>query len=317
VTESVVNSVIASVDFSVPKTLPETICIDEFKGSSGTYNPATKGWDVTKFHCNIADGDAGCIIDILPDITLDALVPYFFSFSLETRRKVKFFACDMHGGFISLAKRCFPDVTVCIDMFHVVKLLNTNVDGIRTSLQKKLLDDGDEASYKILKHSARLLKTALPNRDARWGSSVSKNELKIEALLSLSPNLREAYSALQEFHLILRMDSYAMQRAQLTEWLAAYSSSECPSTRTVCNTIRHYRRYIQNSWKYGKSNGPCEGLNKKIKDIKRNASGEHSFENFRRRILFSCGYSKFVKETYTMFSEKQASDHGVKEAVCI
>jgi hypothetical protein len=74
---------------------------------------------------------------------------------------------------------------------------------------------------------------------------------------------------------------------------------------------------LQNSWKYGKSNGPCEGLNKKIKDIKRNASGEHSFENFRRRILFACGYSKFVKETYTMFSEKQASDHDVKEAACI
>lgn len=103
----------------------------------------------------------------------------------------------------------------------------------------------------------------------------------------------------KEFHRIIRIPSYTLQRATLTEWLAYYTSSECPST------IRHYRQYIQNSWKYHKSNGPCEGLNKKIKDIKRNASGIHSFENFRKRILFACGYTKFVRESYTIFTEKR------------
>jgi transposase len=116
-------SVLQSVDFALPGRLPETLCIDEFHGSTGVYNPARKRWDVSEMHCNVADGDAGCVVDILPSITLDQLTPYFFSFSLEARQRVRFFACDMHGGFITLAKRCFPNVTVCIDMFHVVKLL--------------------------------------------------------------------------------------------------------------------------------------------------------------------------------------------------
>lgn len=314
VTESIVTSVLNSVCFGVPKTLPETLCIDEFDGSTGFWNPSKNCWDIIQYHCNIADGDAGCVIDVLPHITLDDLEPYFFSFSLEQRKKVKFFCCDMHGGFITLANRCFPDVTVCIDMFHVVKLLNKNVDNIRTALQKKLQDSGDKASYRLLKHSARLLKTALPNKNLRWGDRTARNEERLKNALALSPDLQEAYSALQDFHLIMRLDSFAKQRAQLTEWLDRYASSECPSTRTACNTIRHHRRYIQNSWEYGKSNGPCEGLNKKIKDIKRNASGEHSFENFRRRILFACGYSKFVQETYTIPSEKHSSYSTGKEA---
>ena len=272
-----------------------------------------KRWIVDKFHCNICDGDAGCIIDILPTITLDELTPYFFSFNLQQRQKVRFFACDMHGGFITLAKRCFPNVTICIDMFHVVKLLNTNVDSIRTALQKELRDNGDEDSYQLLKHSARILKTATSNQVRSWGDHFEKNKQRLQSALCLSPDLRETYEALQEFHHILRLDSYAFQRAELTNWLNTYTSSECPSTRSTANTIRHNRHYIENSFKYGKSNGPCEGLNKKIKDIKRNASGAHCFKNFRKRILFACGYTKFIQDSYTIFSEKRGSKASKKE----
>jgi transposase len=307
VTEAIVQSVIDSVDFDRPQSLPKTLCIDEFKGSSGTYDSKQKRWIVDKFHCNISDGDAGCIIDILPAITLDELLPYFFSFDLSLRQEVRFFACDMHGGFITLAKRCFPNVTVCIDMFHVVRLINTNIDTIRIELQKELRTNGDEDSYQLLKHSSRLLKTACSNQLLLWGDNLSKNQQRLRSVLLLSNDLQEAYDALQEFHFILQMTSYGLQRATLTTWLNTYTSSECPSTRTMANTIRHHRQYIQNSWRYGKSNGPCEGLNKKIKDIKRNASGAHSFINFRKRILFACGYTKFVQESYTIFAEKRVS----------
>ena len=50
-------------------------------------------------------------------------------------------------------------------------------------------------------------------------------------------------------------------------------------------TIRHWRGYIQNSWKHGKSNGLSEGLNNKIKVLKRVAFDLHSFEGFRKRIF--------------------------------
>ena len=99
---------------------------------------------------------------------------------------------------------------------------------------------------------------------------------------------------------------YSIQRADLTDWIRKYSASENPDTRRCANTIRHHRTYIQNSWKYKKSNATAEGLNDRIKVLKRNGYGAHSFENFRKRILFSCGYTKFVEETYTIAAEKHA-----------
>ena len=67
----------------------------------------------------------------------------------------------------------------------------------------------------------------------------------------------------------------------------------------VCSaacTIRHWRGYIQNSWKYKKSNGLSEGLSNRIKVIKRAAFGLHNFDSFRTRILLTCGKLRLSKD---------------------
>lgn len=43
----------------------------------------------------------------------------------------------MHGGFISLAKTCFPKALICTDNFHTVKLLKDNIDDTRRYLQRE------------------------------------------------------------------------------------------------------------------------------------------------------------------------------------
>jgi transposase len=295
----------ARVDFHVPSRLPETLCIDEFKGSSGAWDPDRERWSVEKFHCNIADGDAGCVFDVLKETDNQSLYAYFSAFPPAIRQEVRYFCCDMHGGYITLAKRCFPQAAVCVDMFHVIKLLNDNVDDIRRSLQNRLRQEGREDEYALLKHSMHILRTAIDNQPSLWGDRLDAGRQRLKSVLSLSDELREAYDALQDFHFILCMSHFNFQRAELSDWIRKYQSSYCPGTRRCVNTIRHHRSYIQNSWRFGKSNGPCEGLNKRIKDIKRNGYGVHSFENFRRRILFACGYSRFVEESFTIAAEKK------------
>ena len=294
-TEAQVLSVLCAVDFPKPALLPHTLCIDEFKGSSGVYDKDSGRWNVNRFHCNLSDGSFGCVVDVLPRMDLEYLLSYFRDYSLEQRRRVRFFCCDMHGGFISFAKRCFPDVIICVDLFHVVRLLNDNVSEIRRGLQKAFRSDGEEASYQILKRSARLLTTSPSNQEQYWKGSFPLKASLLEQALALSDDLREAYEALMEFHGILEEPAYSIQRGMLTDWLDAYTASAHEGTRRCANTIRHYRSYIQNSWKHGRSNGPCEGL----KILKRSCYGVHDFDHFRRRVLFCCGSTKFVRETYT------------------
>ena len=51
------------------------------------------------------------------------------------------------------------------------------------------------------------------------------------------------------------------------------------------NTFKKFKPYIINAVKYKYTNGVIEGINNKIKAIKRVAFGYLSFFNFRNRIL--------------------------------
>ncbi len=59
--------------------------------------------------------------------------------------------------------------------------------------------------------------------------------------------------------------------------------------KRVLRTFKKFDRFIFNTFKYpGLSNGPIEGLNNKIKVLKRNAYGYRNYSHFRARILLMC-----------------------------
>lgn len=166
----------------------------------------------------------------------------------------------------------------------------------------------DSEHYSLLKGSARILTTAKANQPVFWkGERAKKNLQCLEACLALSEELKENYEALQEMICAVHEKSYTSQRAGLEEWLADHNSSEYESVRHSVNTVRHNKAYILNAFKYGRTNAVCEGLNNKIKILKKAGYGVHKFDSFRKRILFACGPVKLVTSTYTIFAEKQAA----------
>ncbi|WP_145993364.1 transposase, partial [Secundilactobacillus pentosiphilus] len=56
------------------------------------------------------------------------------------------------------------------------------------------------------------------------------------------------------------------------------------SMDTVMNTFRKNRQAILNACCYHNSNGPLEGINRKIKTLKRNCYGFRNLNNFFNRI---------------------------------
>ncbi len=321
VPEKTVSAVMDSVNFDRPSYLPQTLCIDEFKGDTGVWDSEHSRFITNKFHCNISDGDAGCVIDVLPRIDLPYLEQYIRQFSIDERNHVKYFCTDMHGGFLSFAKRYFPGVIICVDMFHVIQMLNENIDVIRRQLQNELRDKAAFASnqgnismremytyqYSLLKSSARILKTAEANQQESWKRHMERNLQRLKDIFLLSPELEEAYDALQFFHRIIRTPQYALKRIMFSDFLDIYCNSDNERIRHVANTFRRNRNYIQNTWKYDRSNAVCEGLNNRIKIIKRNAYGQHAFHNFRQRILFACGNVHFIKDTCSIAALRKAA----------
>ena len=55
------------------------------------------------------------------------------------------------------------------------------------------------------------------------------------------------------------------------------------------NSSKKYMKYIENIFESNITNGVIEGLNNKIKSIKRTAFGYSNFSNFKKRILIQVG----------------------------
>lgn len=308
VSESIVYSILDLISFDTVSNLPETIAIDEFKGDSDIWDSDRHRWLKGKYHTNIVDGDDRSVIDVLPVIRVADLKKYFRQFPKSERDKVRFYCCDMHNGFVSVAKEMFPRAMICIDMFHVIKHLNECVSSIRVQLQRDL--DPSAPNYRLLKGSMRMLVAKESGIDSKYDRKALVVKKRIDKLLKSYPYLNEAYQALQCFHYINDMTIPALQRAQLTEWLEVYCSSDVPEIRHVANMVRHWRGYIQNTWKYNKSNGVCEGYNNRIKVLKRICYGLHNFESFRKRILLTCSSTQFVTSPATLFQRNRTQKGG-------
>ena len=286
---SVLQTFFDHIEISAPTSLPETICIDEFKGETGVWDSKKKKFITEKFHTAVADSGIHRIIDVIPSRRAQDVIDYFMKYSPDERKMVRYFCCDMSNSYVSVAKRCFPSAAICIDLFHVVQRLNGAVDAVRRRLQHEAREKGDQESYLLLFHLSLTLKTAKRNIPLRWNISAEKKEAKLQRAFDLFPELHYAYLMLQDFHSVLDEKTLYEKRLMLGKWILDYVDSECPDVAAAARTIRYWKQMIVNSWQYNRSNGPAEGLNDKIKVVKRLAFGMHRFDAFRKRILLICG----------------------------
>lgn len=189
ITPAVVGDVFSSIQINRPSELPSVLCVDEFKGNAGVWNPETGRWNTQKFLCNLTDGGSGVLIDVLPMIKGEYLIQYFRDYSKEQRSKVKFFCCDMHSGFMYVAKECFSNAVICIDLFHVINRLNVAMDQIRRRIQHELSSkesDSSKENYKLLKNSAYILKTKEANKEKLWGTRQADRQERLDTSWSFS-----------------------------------------------------------------------------------------------------------------------------------
>lgn len=74
-------------------------------------------------------------------------------------------------------------------------------------------------------------------------------------------------------------------RKQLGIWNMMAIGYDLPEFQACTKTFINWKDEILNSFEYPFSNGYTEGVNNKIKVIKRNAFGIRNFNRFRNRIL--------------------------------
>ena len=264
VSESTVGRWLQFVEYGRPPTLPSVVSIDEFKGNT----------DYGKFQGIITDPVRHRVLDVLPTCYAREFDQYFSAF--PSRDQVRYFVCDMKKEYVAMAKRRFPNATIVIDRFHVVRYCTWALENVRKRVQKKLMPE----QRKYFKRSRKLLL-------ARMSSLSAQNKAAVERMLVFDRDLREAYLLKEVFYRFMASKDIAEARQRLKEFRLHAFVADVPEFGACLSMLQNWEKYILNAFDCPYSNGFTEGCNNAIKVLKRIAFGYRSFHNFRRRILLS------------------------------
>ena len=174
-----------------------------------------------------------------------------------------------------------PNAEVVADRFHVMKLVNDELDAERKSVKtkgEKLNNKAEkEKILKVIKKSKYcLLKNEkdLNNEQKEKLKEVKKVFPKLANMHRLKEQLRNSFE---------KTNSELIGLLDLSDWLRDAASDFPNSSATIIRWLGEIVGYFKNRT----TQGIVEGINNKLKLIKRKAYGFKNFANFRLRSLLS------------------------------
>lgn len=252
------------IRYPKPSELPEVLSIDEFKGNAGG----------EKFQAILTDAKNHRLFDILPSRSQTALMLYLQEF--PNKKNVKYFVTDMNRTYKDLARDYFPNATIVVDKFHVVRYVTWALENVRKRIQKNLHPD----KRKYFKRSRKLLLTHKEKLN-------QENLDALEVILRQSEDLASAYYLKELFYDFMRSSNRTQAAEKLKFFILAAQTSNLNEFHACLTMLGNWSKYILNAFECPYTNGYTEGTNNAIKVIKRNAFGYRNFDNFRNRIFLS------------------------------
>jgi transposase len=169
------------------------------------------------------------------------------------------------------------------------------LDKIRIRLQKEYGYNSKE--YRLLKNKKNASLLRKYGSDIEWfvytkryrnGHMVDvlpKNIL--DELFAIDEDLKYGYQLKELFLDIVHHSEYTNVETDLKSWIELCYESRIEEFEEAAMTINNWLPYIANSFIDKRfSNGYTEGLNNKIKVIKRNGYGYRNFDFFRQRVMY-------------------------------
>ncbi len=224
-------------------------------------------------------------MDILEKRTQECLRKCFLSWGTEVIDGLEEVSIDLWSGYKNLVQELMPNAEVIADRFHVMKLVNDELDSERKTLKRKL---------KKVKNKIKREKLTLAITNSKYSLLKNEKDLneeqkeKLKQVKEVFPELGDMHSLKEELRKTFETrDSEIIGLLNLADWLRD-AASKFPNS---CGTIIRWLGEIIPYFKNRTTQGIVEGINNKLKLIKRKSFGFKNFHNFRSRSLLSFHFS--------------------------
>lgn len=224
----------------------------------------------------VMDLDSGCVVFVGDGKGADALDPFWIRLA-RSGAKIEAIAIDMSPAYIEAVTTNLPDAAIVFDHFHVVKMFNEKLSVLRRDIFRELADDAQKA---VLKGTRWLLLKNPENLEQ------DRNEKeRLDAALSINRPLSIAYYLKEDLRQIWSQKNETKAGECIDAWIGKANASEIPILKKFAKTLENHRYGILAYYRHPISTGPLEGMNNKIKTMKRQAYGFRDTEFFKLRIL--------------------------------
>ena len=227
----------------------------------------------------LVDLDQKSLIGLAPSRKHEDIQKVLAGWGREVLNQITEVSIDLSGNYRGLVRKQMPKAQVVADRFHVAQLVNRELNCVRNHeirSNQTHLDELEQARIeKVLKSSKyALLK---PEKNL-----TDKQKTTLEQVKQVSPRLAQLHQQKERLKQIF--DTAVDWEAGITrlgDWLADAETT----FKTSVATIDRWLEEVANYFEYRMTSGVVEGINNKLKLIKRSGYGFRNSANFELRCL--------------------------------
>jgi transposase len=204
----------------------------------------------------------------------------FFRRLRRARAKLEAVAMDMSEAYVKAVEEYWPrPVAIVHDHYHLVANMNEVITNVRRLEQNRLAGEDKltlKGSRYLLLYARERLEKEKPEKIPR-----------LEALLAANETLHKVYLLKEDLRLFFwGQESKDQARTFIKNWVAQAKALNVKPLTTFAETVESRIEHIISWYDHPITTGPLEGINNKIKVLKRVAYGYRDIEFFVLRLLF-------------------------------
>lgn len=239
-----------------------------------------------KYHrylTNVVDVDEKAVIWNDKGRKTEILDKYYAGIGEENCKRIESVALDGARTFISSTNKYAVNATIVYDKFHITQKLNWAVDMTRKQELRTARKENNNELIDLTNCKQRFIllkkKSNLTDNQAHYLQRLCEiNEPIYKAML-----LKESFLKVYDCQTPEEAHSY------LEGWIKDALSSAIETFKIIAASFRDKLQYIVNWFKKKISSAISEGINNKIKRLKRMAYGYRDVEYFKLKIHQHCG----------------------------
>ncbi|GAB1544588.1 ISL3 family transposase [Scytonema sp. NUACC21] len=219
-----------------------------------------------KFIVVLVDIDTGKLIGLVKARKQIEIEKFMRKWGEEVLEQIEEVSIDMTGNYKYLIEKICPNALITVDRFHVTKIVHEELNQARIAEKKtaselnalerkKVFDSLKGNKFTILKAKNKL---------------TEKQKEKLDKIKEASPLIAIMHSLKEDFHNIFEMKKdLGIGMLELIDWLKKAEPYYQKSVRTIKRWFGEIVEYFENKT----TNGVVEGINNKLKLIKRSGFG--------------------------------------------